>query len=800
MSGRGRGRSRGGSATDSGVGRARRSTRQAHQQQQEGENTPIITETPSHESGQAISTQNGLMPPPPAPGVKNTQGPSVYQFSRRGAPRGERGQSLASLNSVAVSDSVYTAYTSQSSDHLTTTGLPGPVPGTPVRPINVPVRASSVSFSVKYDTPGKRAIHTRLMGEKLDSLRDASRELFDHLCNDQGNEGWEGAREHLHRLYEAHRCLYVAKNSEPTIDPSFVLEAIGAQEGTPKWYRAYRTVYLANLVSLLEDIQTTEQADYLPLLQSWDEDFPKFYIPKDQDIAGVAESVIDVRTQLSIFTLKKLRQEGSVDFHPYEKLASIWCGENVSADRVTAALGGNKDELQMKPLDPEDPESVLHNERAWTRFRSLCGQLTNQQFTSGSEGAFDQALEDLQSTYGFPEFVQDLRKLVQHSFFRTIEALHAAELPLPAQASDVAGIDSQIQTQLEAEALTQGPPSSYNVGYPPTLPPYPRVPYPDFSQESSPGFGDQASRNGFQNGAIYAQSAAQVTTTTGGRKKRGAAATDASGDQANSQPKKRARRKKNADTEVDLSASGQVVPVQPAAPVQYPPLPGTQLEPDFDALTQRSKEISAANRKAREPQVRSAWVRNDVRELVKAVHTYGCKWSVIEKQIKEGNIHFERPRDQQALRDKARLLKQDFLKADGVLPKGFDLVVLGKKEREAVKACGKNPDRKESDLDASGIPINTELGDSVTAAAHAAPVAQMDALPPPPPHDPQLLQGAVHGVQGDDLGIDGTQDGMQDGGFPEHGKSEPDPVHDPAMEASADAQPVISDLEPLTTA
>ncbi|KAK4649585.1 uncharacterized protein QC761_120310 [Podospora bellae-mahoneyi] len=793
MSGRGRGRGRGGAGTDTGAGRARRSTRQAAvQQQEQSEPTPSInTQSPAQQSIQAIPSQDGLMGPPPPPGIKNVQGPSVYQFSRRGAPRSERGGSLASLNSIAVSDSVYTAMTSQA-DHLSA------ALGTPVRPINVPVRATSVPFSVKYETPGKRARQTVFMTRRLRDLKNTSVEFFEHLCTDQDNEGWEEAHEQIRFIYDAFRRVYVGKNSEPTIDPSFVLEAMGHHEGTPAWYEAYRTVYLANLAALLQDIQTTEQQDYLPLLQSWEDDFPKFYIPKDQDIAGVSEMVIDIRTQLSIFTLKKFRQDGSIDFHPYEMIAKIWSGEDISASKVEAALGGNQDELQLKPVDPEDPDSALHSERAWTRLRSLCEHFLNQHLTPGTEDAFDQALNQLQSTYDFSEFVKHLRALVEDSFLRTKEALDAAELPLPGQSSDASRIDSQIQTQLEAE-MAQDPASSYNVGYPSSLPTYPRIPYPEFSQESSPGFSDQAPRSGFQNGAIYAQSAAQVTTTTGGRKKRGAAAADASGDQENTQPKKRARRKKNADAESDPSANGQVVPVQPAAPIQYPPLPGTQLEPDFDALTQRSKEISAANRKAREPQVRSAWVRNDVRELVKAVHTYGCKWSVIEKQIKEGNIHFERPRDQQALRDKARLLKQDFLKVDGVLPKGFDLVVLGKKEREAVKACGKNPDRKESDLDANGHPINTEFGDSVTAAAHAAPVAQMDALPPPPPHDPQLLQGAVHGVQGNDIGMDGGQDGIQDNGFSEHGKSEADPVHDPAMDASAEAQPVISDLQPLTT-
>jgi hypothetical protein len=42
-----------------------------------------------------------------------------------------------------------------------------------------------------------------------------------------------------------------------------------------------------------------------------------------------------------------------------------------------------------------------------------------------------------------------------------------------------------------------------------------------------------------------------------------------------------------------------------------------------------------------------------------------------------------------------------------LLPPGFDLVVLGKKERQAVIAAGRNPDRKESDIDDDDKPTNT---------------------------------------------------------------------------------------------
>ncbi|KAK4233291.1 hypothetical protein C8A03DRAFT_39013, partial [Achaetomium macrosporum] len=40
-------------------------------------------------------------------------------------------------------------------------------------------------------------------------------------------------------------------------------------------------------------------------------------------------------------------------------------------------------------------------------------------------------------------------------------------------------------------------------------------------------------------------------------------------------------------------------------------------------------------------------------------------------------------------------------RVDAVLPRVFDLVVLGKKEKEAIKARGKNLERKEADVDAN---------------------------------------------------------------------------------------------------
>ena len=83
-----------------------------------------------------------------------------------------------------------------------------------------------------------------------------------------------------------------------------------------------------------------------------------------------------------------------------------------------------------------------------------------------------------------------------------------------------------------------------------------------------------------------------------------------------------------------------------------------------------------------------------------------------------------------------RLLTFSF-RADMVLPPGFDLVVLGKKEKENVIAVGKNPERKESDVDENGKPINTEYrgdpGELVLANQEEQEQVEAPALPPQPP-------------------------------------------------------------------
>ena len=102
---------------------------------------------------------------------------------------------------------------------------------------------------------------------------------------------------------------------------------------------------------------------------------------------------------------------------------------------------------------------------------------------------------------------------------------------------------------------------------------------------------------------------------------------------------------------------------------------------------------------------RHPWSDHDCQVLLELINTRQAGWSIMETSDKD---RFEHPRNQQAYRDKARNMKVDYLMTNAVLPPNFNLVALGKKEIERLLSYGKNPYRREEDLDDEGNAINTE--------------------------------------------------------------------------------------------
>jgi hypothetical protein len=109
----------------------------------------------------------------------------------------------------------------------------------------------------------------------------------------------------------------------------------------------------------------------------------------------------------------------------------------------------------------------------------------------------------------------------------------------------------------------------------------------------------------------------------------------------------------------------------PPTPSIRPELPPD--EADLAAVTERARAMTVMSRRPAVPQTRRPWSSADQMLLIKAVDSYDAKWAdMADDAVEKGVLEFEKLRDQpalrdkgkfqQALRDKARLLKMEFLK------------------------------------------------------------------------------------------------------------------------------------------
>ncbi|KAI2632774.1 hypothetical protein GGS21DRAFT_521270 [Xylaria nigripes] len=130
---------------------------------------------------------------------------------------------------------------------------------------------------------------------------------------------------------------------------------------------------------------------------------------------------------------------------------------------------------------------------------------------------------------------------------------------------------------------------------------------------------------------------------------------------------------------------------------------GTNIRDRDLATLSRIARTNRMTNRARPRQTREKWSDVDTDRLLDLIAdpSLSCSWSVMEKEAA-----FQCPRNQQAIRDKARNLKKGYLCADAILPSGFDNVYLSKKERDEVIASGRNPDRMEDDINKDGHVTN----------------------------------------------------------------------------------------------
>jgi hypothetical protein len=319
------------------------------------------------------------------------------------------------------------------------------------------------------ETQSRKSVRERLMSKMLPRLFTASEDYFTHLCSDRtiDPEIWGMERRALQEAFQSYLVQYLVSIGDPVVDPNFVANTLQLDPASPSWQRVSRIILAANLTRLLDDVTSmTEEDDTLALLQVWDSWFLHVFAGDgpgtwDKEMKEtMIEQVLMIRTQLSIFTLEKLTRDSTEPFHPYEKVARIWCEGNVSVEAVESFLGNNRDTLQLRPVMRPYPEvDILARERAATRFTSIC-RLLPDQVVEGR--GLD--LHGIREEYPFGDFEGNLRVFVRNCFLETKEAGHQGPSSVggaawPVASSDTASrVGSQIDTQAMAHQYAQAEP------------------------------------------------------------------------------------------------------------------------------------------------------------------------------------------------------------------------------------------------------------------------------------------------------------------------------------------------------
>jgi hypothetical protein len=136
-------------------------------------------------------------------------------------------------------------------------------------------------------------------------------------------------------------------------------------------------------------------------------------------------------------------------------------------------------------------------------------------------------------------------------------------------------------------------------------------------------------------------------------------------------PQKRLRQEPPVSAQKPPPTSSSIPATQPVLATiepnsQQQPRPSSQAVDSGEhlnqlALSQRTKLVKLARSEPAVQKRRVPWSDEDAETLLRAIATHGARWAELEKLAKLKEIPFQDLRDQQALRDKARLMKMHFL-------------------------------------------------------------------------------------------------------------------------------------------
>ncbi|CAH0017755.1 unnamed protein product [Clonostachys rhizophaga] len=513
---------------------------------------------------------------------------------------------------------------------------------------------------------------------------------------------------------------------------------------------------LATALNLLQRIRAGDDEDVLSSLEKLDDYFDQLFTPFGNESQNVRQA-INLRTSVFINKLGPVTMEPE----PYPVIAEVFCkADNAEHPedyeslfeqgpfKPLAAVHGEEadavcieriqDIIQLLEDEREKPGSLARayatgeilqgvEDWIWEVYQANKNELSDRkaeaQRASASRDIFHDAeerpgAEDTQSTTESQPIIRLEESQPRQSLFQgaqSLQVLHDTSQPIE-RPEETQPRKSLFEGAQSFHALLN-PAHSQNTTIPPSNQQQEaasQTPPADYDNDNEAILGPPPPSN---DGVAVSEQPASANAEAQGEEEPEHESDDDDAFEEDSRPAKDKDRvvvHNIGPKQARTSRAAQLMPPppRPSAPRPAPTStaqprssPSEQPPSSLRSVSTASSDGSSVLHPSSSFKSRQPWSSNDTNLLIDLIHAKQAKWSKIEE---DENHRFEHPRNQQAYRDKARNLKVEYLLSDRVLPPSFNLVALSKKEIDRLISFGKNPYRKEDDLDDDGNPIGTE--------------------------------------------------------------------------------------------
>lgn len=304
-------------------------------------------------------------------------------------------------------------------------------------------------------TPGgsraKARVLLRLM-RHLQDYADAVQELlYNYVADDAA---WQLEYRQWYRFFSDARDEY--QRDGFFINAATIIANLDVELDHPTALKAFRTVAMANIASLLADIHSFEHEalNVLPYVQAWDDAFPSKFLPLMQanqapwtEHSEVIDLALRLRIQRTIYTL----EESGGDAELMSLVDAIWIDPRGLSPRheLLAFLSGNDDGVII--LKRALADISLGDER-YAELRSRYIAVVRQLYSAAAGGHVRSAIAQLKQEHPIEPLMKQLRKWsfgLFREILKGVDPARGSTMQSDTPSVMASQIDSQVESQVD---------------------------------------------------------------------------------------------------------------------------------------------------------------------------------------------------------------------------------------------------------------------------------------------------------------------------------------------------------------